>query len=50
MDKTEGKVCVTGVSGFLASWLVKHLLLAGYQVIGTVTDPGLSLTLNYSSL
>ncbi|KAH7544818.1 hypothetical protein FEM48_Zijuj01G0026600 [Ziziphus jujuba var. spinosa] len=35
-----GKVCVTGASGFLASWLVKRLLLSGYHVIGTVRDPG----------
>ncbi|KAJ9704703.1 hypothetical protein PVL29_002985 [Vitis rotundifolia] len=33
------KVCVTGASGFLASWLVKRLLLSGYHVIGTVRDP-----------
>ncbi|MBA0562052.1 hypothetical protein Golob_007131, partial [Gossypium lobatum] len=36
-----GKVCVTGAAGFLASWLVKRLLLSGYHVIGTVRDPGL---------
>ncbi|CAI9104838.1 OLC1v1003609C1 [Oldenlandia corymbosa var. corymbosa] len=35
----KGKVCVTGASGFLASWLIKRLLLSGYQVIGTVRDP-----------
>ncbi|EFJ26750.1 hypothetical protein SELMODRAFT_412487 [Selaginella moellendorffii] len=34
------KVCVTGASGFLASWLVKRLLEEGYHVIGTVRDPG----------
>ncbi|KAJ0051521.1 hypothetical protein Pint_02374 [Pistacia integerrima] len=39
MDQTKGKVCVTGASGFFASWLVKRLLLAGYQVTGTVRDP-----------
>ncbi|RAL44387.1 hypothetical protein DM860_011664 [Cuscuta australis] len=33
-------VCVTGASGFLASWLIKRLLLSGYSVIGTVRDPG----------
>ncbi|CBI37707.3 hypothetical protein VitviT2T_003301 [Vitis vinifera] len=33
-------VCVTGASGFLASWLVKRLLLSGYHVTGTVRDPG----------
>ncbi|KAJ4715790.1 dihydroflavonol 4-reductase-like1 [Melia azedarach] len=40
MDQIKGKVCVTGASGFLASWLVKRLLLAGYHVTGTVRDPG----------
>ncbi|OMP03863.1 NAD-dependent epimerase/dehydratase [Corchorus olitorius] len=40
MNGEKGKVCVTGASGFLASWLVKRLLLAGYHVIGTVRDPG----------
>ncbi|XP_023633710.1 tetraketide alpha-pyrone reductase 1 [Capsella rubella] len=40
MDQAKGKVCVTGASGFLASWLVKRLLLDGYEVIGTVRDPG----------
>ncbi|GMH13486.1 hypothetical protein Nepgr_015327 [Nepenthes gracilis] len=38
--ESKGKVCVTGASGFLASWLVKRLLLAGYFVVGTVRDPG----------
>ncbi|PIN14786.1 Flavonol reductase/cinnamoyl-CoA reductase [Handroanthus impetiginosus] len=36
----KGKVCVTGAAGFLASWLIKRLLLSGYHVIGTVRDPG----------
>lgn len=40
--ESKGKVCVTGASGFLASWIVKRLLLSGYHVIGTVRDPGLS--------
>ncbi|KAL9415674.1 hypothetical protein AB3S75_043882 [Citrus x aurantiifolia] len=40
MDQINGKVCVTGASGYLASWLVKRLLLAGYNVTGTVRDPG----------
>ncbi|KAK4437549.1 Tetraketide alpha-pyrone reductase 1 [Sesamum alatum] len=35
----KGKVCVTGAAGFVASWLVKRLLLSGYHVIGTVRDP-----------
>jgi nucleoside-diphosphate-sugar epimerase len=36
---SKGKVCVTGASGFVASWLIKRLLEAGYHVIGTVRDP-----------
>ncbi|XAR62388.1 Cinnamyl-alcohol dehydrogenase [Bertholletia excelsa] len=35
----EGKtVCVTGASGYIASWLVKLLLERGYTVRGTVRD------------
>ncbi|CAN6342595.1 unnamed protein product [Urochloa humidicola] len=37
---TKGKVCVTGASGFIASWLIKRLLESGYDVIGTVRDTG----------
>eukprot|EP00250_Pteridium_aquilinum_P005277 c15395_g1_i1 orf=102-1058(+) len=32
-------VCVTGASGFLASWLVKLLLESGYHVRGLVRSP-----------
>ncbi|KAI9078260.1 hypothetical protein K1719_039762 [Acacia pycnantha] len=32
-------VCVTGASGYIASWLVKFLLLRGYTVKATVRDP-----------
>ncbi|KAK0573507.1 hypothetical protein LWI29_009248 [Acer saccharum] len=36
----EGKVvCVTGASGYIASWLVKLLLEHGYTVRATVRDP-----------
>ncbi|XP_050872582.1 phenylacetaldehyde reductase isoform X2 [Lathyrus oleraceus] len=36
----EGKVvCVTGGSGFIASWIVKFLLQRGYTVRATVRDP-----------
>ncbi|QHO07951.1 Tetraketide alpha-pyrone reductase [Arachis hypogaea] len=38
MEKEKERVCVTGASGFLASWLIKRLLLCGYHVIGTVRD------------
>ncbi|XP_056683346.1 phenylacetaldehyde reductase-like isoform X1 [Spinacia oleracea] len=39
MDSKGGerkKVCVTGASGFIASWIVKLLLHRGYSVNGTV--------------
>ena len=45
----KGKVCVTGASGSLASWLVKRLLLSGYHVTGTVRDPGFSSSSSSSS-
>lgn len=32
-------MCVTGASGFIASWLVKFLLQRGYTVKATVRDP-----------
>eukprot|EP00253_Pinus_taeda_P025129 PITA_25129 len=32
-------VCVTGATGFIASWLVKRLLDKGYTVHATVRDP-----------
>ncbi|TQE13828.1 hypothetical protein C1H46_000459 [Malus baccata] len=31
---SKGKVCVTGTSGFLASWVIKLLLLSNYHVMG----------------
>ncbi|XP_075645425.1 phenylacetaldehyde reductase-like isoform X2 [Castanea sativa] len=34
----EKVVCVTGASGYIASWLVKHLLQRGYTVRATVRD------------
>ncbi|KAH7287768.1 hypothetical protein KP509_32G073400 [Ceratopteris richardii] len=34
----ETTVCVTGASGFVASWLVKRLLERGYRVRGTVRN------------
>ncbi|XP_050266798.1 phenylacetaldehyde reductase-like isoform X1 [Quercus robur] len=35
----EKVVCVTGASGYIASWLVKFLLQRGYTVKATVRDP-----------
>ncbi|XP_073045339.1 phenylacetaldehyde reductase-like isoform X2 [Primulina eburnea] len=40
MDCRSRVVCVTGASGYVASWLVKLLLLNGYTVKGTVRDLG----------
>ncbi|KAJ4915001.1 NAD(P)-binding Rossmann-fold superfamily protein [Raphanus sativus] len=34
-------VCVTGASGYIASWIVKLLLLRGYTVRATVRNPSL---------
>ncbi|KAL4586257.1 hypothetical protein LXL04_010892 [Taraxacum kok-saghyz] len=43
----EGKaVCVTGASGYIASWLVKHLLHRGYTVHATVRSLGQLLLLS----
>lgn len=40
----EGKlVCVTGASGFVASWIVKLLLARGYTVHATIQSLGQSL-------
>ncbi|KAF7833714.1 cinnamoyl-CoA reductase 1-like [Senna tora] len=32
-------VCVSGANGYIASWIIKFLLLRGYTVKGTVRDP-----------
>ncbi|XVE90419.1 hypothetical protein DITRI_Ditri20bG0076500 [Diplodiscus trichospermus] len=39
MSVTGKVVCVTGASGYIASWLVKFLLQRGYTVKATVRDP-----------
>lgn len=40
MPSVSGQtVCVTGASGFIASWIVKLLLEKGYTVRGTVRNP-----------
>ena len=33
---TSGKVLVTGANGYIAVWILKSLLEAGYSVRGTV--------------
>jgi len=40
MNHNLTTVCVTGAAGYLASWVVKHLLEAGHTVHGTVRDKG----------
>jgi nucleoside-diphosphate-sugar epimerase len=49
MSSGAGKIaCVTGASGYIASWLVKFLLQRGYAVRASVRDPSqysLSLSL-----
>ncbi|XP_039134847.1 cinnamoyl-CoA reductase 1-like isoform X2 [Dioscorea cayenensis subsp. rotundata] len=37
-DLRQQTVCVTGAGGFIGSWLVKLLLLKGYNVRGTVRN------------
>lgn len=37
-SRESKKVCVTGASGFIASWLVKLLLQRGYTVNATVRN------------
>ncbi|GMI66984.1 hypothetical protein like AT5G19440 [Hibiscus trionum] len=39
MNAAQKVVCVTGASGYIASWLVKLLLQRGYTVRATVRDP-----------
>ncbi|PON38776.1 NAD(P)-binding domain containing protein, partial [Trema orientale] len=39
MSGTGKVVCVTGASGYIASYLVKLLLLRGYTVKASVRDP-----------
>ncbi|GMI78929.1 hypothetical protein like AT5G19440 [Hibiscus trionum] len=39
MREAEKVVCVTGASGYIASWLVNLLLQRGYTVNATVRDP-----------
>jgi nucleoside-diphosphate-sugar epimerase len=42
-------VCVTGASGFIASWIVKLLLERGYTVRGTIRDPGTYAIINFGT-
>ncbi|CAN1339237.1 Phenylacetaldehyde reductase [Linum perenne] len=42
MSGEERVVCVTGGSGYIASWIIKLLLERGYTVKTTVRDPNLT--------
>lgn len=46
---SSGVVCVTGASGYIASWLVKLLLQRNYTVKASVRHPSLCLSLSISS-
>ena len=46
MSGEEKVVCVTGASGYIASWLVKHLLQRGCTVKATVRDISQCLSLS----
>ena len=50
MSGEEKVVCVTGASGYIASWLVKHLLQRGYTVKATVRDTSQCHSLSLSNL
>lgn len=44
MEEDKGTVCVTGGTGFIASWLIMRLLEHGYYVRTTVrSNPGMLL-------
>lgn len=45
MEGEKGKVCVTGGTGYVASWLIMRLLQHGYSVNTTIrSDPGRFIT------
>jgi len=44
---TDAPVAVTGASGYLASWVVHHLLQAGATVHATVRDPSNAAKVGY---
>ncbi|CAI0420730.1 unnamed protein product [Linum tenue] len=49
MSAECGVVCVTGGSGYIASWIIKLLLERGYTVKTTVRDPDLTAEGSFDS-
>nr|WET52736.1 oxidoreductase 8 [Callicarpa americana] len=48
MEESKGRVCVTGGTGFLGSWMVKRLLQDGYSVNTTIrNDPESKRDISY---
>lgn len=39
-EEQRRRVCVTGATGYMGSWLVKKLLEKGHVVHATVRNPG----------
>ncbi|XP_054784797.1 vestitone reductase-like isoform X2 [Prosopis cineraria] len=53
MESSEGKgkICVTGGTGFIASWIIKRLLEDGYSVNTTIrSDPGRKRDLSFLTI
>lgn len=49
-EEDKGTVCVTGGTGYVASWLVMRLLQYGYSVHATTrSDPGMLFFLHSQS-
>ncbi|KAK2415013.1 vestitone reductase [Trifolium repens] len=48
MEEGKGRVCVTGGTGFIGSWIIKRLLEDGYTVNTTVrSNPGQKKDVSY---
>jgi len=49
MEEDKGTVCVTGGTGYVASWLIMRLLQHGYSVRATVrSDPASKILFSYT--
>lgn len=47
MEEDKGTVCVTGGTGYVASWLIMRLLQHGYSVRATVRSDPSKVLLSY---